>query len=88
MSTSWMKATLWSLLFLAANGAAVRAQQTASDAADQLCGRDQLSGQYECVTSTPLSEEEVQVSLIYLRAITPRDGDLSTAEVKPPETRR
>jgi hypothetical protein len=36
--------------------------------ADQLCGPGQLSGQYECVVSAPLSEEEVRVSMAYLAA--------------------
>jgi hypothetical protein len=72
MSNPWTKVALWSWVF-AANGASVSAQQTASDAgqADQLCG------QYECVTSVPLSEEEVQVSLAYLAALNPRDGERS-----------
>ena len=73
------KIALWSSFFLAANGAAVGAQQADSDTgqAEQLCGRDQLCGQYECVTSTPLSEEEVQVSLIYLGVIGPPAVDMS-----------
>jgi hypothetical protein len=36
--------------------------------ADQVCGPGQLSGQYECVVSAPLSEEEVRVSMAYLAA--------------------
>ena len=36
---------------------------------DQPCSPDQLSGQYECVTSVPLSEEEVRVSMAYLAAL-------------------
>lgn len=36
---------------------------------DTLCSPDQLSGQYECVTSTPLSEEEVRASMAYLAGL-------------------
>jgi hypothetical protein len=61
MSTPLRKKALWLSLFLAANGAA-GAQEAASEVgpADPLCGPAQLSGQYECVTSVPLSEEEVR----------------------------
>src|SRR5688572_9041918 len=72
MSSPSTKLALWFSLFLATNGAA-GAQQVVSGPADQLCGPDQLSGQYECVTSVPLSEEEVWVSLAYLAAIEFRD---------------
>jgi hypothetical protein len=72
MSNLWTKVALWSFLVFAADGASVSAQQTASDA-----GPDQLCGQYECVTSVPLSEEEVQVSLAYLAALKPRDDERS-----------
>jgi hypothetical protein len=70
MSSYLAKNTLSFLLFLAANCAA-GAQQTTPDAspAAQLCGPDQLSGHYECVTSFPLSEEEVRVSLAHLAAL-------------------
>jgi hypothetical protein len=61
-------------LFLAVNSAA-DAQEITPDAghADQLCGPAQLSGQYECVTSVPLSEEEVRVSLAHLATFGPPD---------------
>jgi hypothetical protein len=76
MSDPWTKVALWSLLVFAANGTSVSAQQNPpkSDHADQLCG------QYECVTSIPLSEEEVRVSLAYL-LLKPRDDKRSTPTV-------
>jgi hypothetical protein len=69
MSTSLTKKALWLSLLVAANGAA-GAQQVASEVgpADPLCGPTELSGQYECVVSVPLSEEEVRVSLAHLAA--------------------
>jgi hypothetical protein len=65
----WSKIALSSLLFLGV--AAASAGQTAAQAvpANPPCGPDQLSGQYECVTSAPLSEGEVRVSLAYLAAL-------------------
>ena len=71
MPAPWKKAALWSLLFFGVTAATASAQQIASHAvpADQMCGPDRLSGQYECVTSVPLSEEEAQVSLAYLAAL-------------------
>ena len=69
MPESWMRIALLSLLALGA--AAARAEQTAAQAvpANPPCGPDQLSGQYECVTSAPLSEQEVRVNLAYLAAL-------------------
>ena len=75
MPASWTKSVLWSLFFAATSGAALGAQQAAPVAgpahrpADGLCGPDQLSGQYECVTSVPLTEEEVRINLAYLAAL-------------------
>jgi hypothetical protein len=65
----WSKIALLSLLFLGV--AAASAEQAASQAgpANPPCGPDQLSGQYECVTSAPLSEGEVRVNLAYLAAL-------------------
>ena len=71
MPTPWKKAALWSLLLVGVTAATASAEQIASSAvpADQMCGPDRLSGQYECVASVPLSEEEVNVSLAYLAAL-------------------
>jgi hypothetical protein len=71
MLTPWKKSALWSLLFFGVTAAAASAEQVASQAipTDQVCGPDRLSGQYECVTSVPLSEEEARVSLAYLAAL-------------------
>ncbi len=71
MPASWTKIALWSLFFFATSGAALGAQQTASAAgpAQRWCGPDQLSGQYECVTSVPLTEDEVRINLAYLAAL-------------------
>src|SRR5262245_32955046 len=67
MTTPWKKAALWSLVFFDVT-ATVSAQQIASHAVptDPMCGPDRLSGQYECVTSVPMSEEEARVNLAYL----------------------
>jgi hypothetical protein len=35
---------------------------------EPVCGPDKLSGQYECVTSAPLSTEEARISMAYLAA--------------------
>jgi hypothetical protein len=56
-------------LCLAASATSVGAEQPGGGLGAELCGPDQLSGQYECVTSTPLSEEEVRVSMAYLAAL-------------------
>jgi hypothetical protein len=71
MPTPWKTAALWSLLFFSVTAASTSAQQFASHAvlADQICGPDRISGQYECVTSVPLSEHEVHVNLAYLAAL-------------------
>jgi len=71
MPTPWKNAALWSLLSFCVTAATASAQQIASHAVpgDQMCGPDQLSGQYECVTSVPLSEAEAHVSLAYLAAL-------------------
>jgi hypothetical protein len=61
------KPAMWSLLFLSVSTTAATAQQMAP--AEQMCRPEQLSGQYECVASAPLSEEEVRVSLAYLAAL-------------------
>jgi hypothetical protein len=78
MPASWRKIVLLSLLFLGV--AAAGAEQAVST--NPPCGPDQLSGQYECVTSAPLSEGEVRVNLAYLAALSAltvwnddRDGD-------------
>src|SRR5262245_45091586 len=36
---------------------------------EEWCGPDKLSGQYECVTSAPLSPEEVRINMAYLAAL-------------------
>jgi hypothetical protein len=36
---------------------------------DPLCGNDQPTGQYECVRSVPLSDEEVRVNMTYLASL-------------------
>jgi hypothetical protein len=75
MPASWTKSTLWSLFLVATGGAAFGAQQAAAAAgpvdrlADRWCGPDQLSGQYECVTSVPMTEDEVHINLAYLAAL-------------------
>jgi hypothetical protein len=60
-------------LCLGASATSVKAEQPLASGGlgAQLCGPDQLSGQYECVTSTPLSAEEVRVSMAYLAALKP-----------------
>ena len=71
MPTRWKKVALWALLVFGVTAATASAEQTASGAvpADQVCGPDRLSGQYECVASVPLSEEEARVNLAYLAAL-------------------
>jgi hypothetical protein len=74
MSTPWTKACLWVLFFLAAGSIRVGAQQAGAGLADPLCGKDQLSGQYECVRSMPLSDEEVRVNTAYLASLRSLQG--------------
>jgi hypothetical protein len=75
MPAPWKKVALCSLLLLGVTTATASAQQIASPAllaaspTDPMCGPSQLSGQYECVTSAPLSSEEVRVCLAYLAAL-------------------
>jgi hypothetical protein len=85
MPTPWKKAALWSLLFFSVTADTASAQQIASHAvpADQMCGPDRLSGQYECVTSVPLSGHEVHVNLAYLAALESLAVHRSSIEEQP-----
>ncbi|HWE18656.1 MAG TPA: hypothetical protein VG758_15950 [Hyphomicrobiaceae bacterium] len=75
MPASWTKSVLWSLFLVATTGAAFGAQQATPEAGsadrltDRWCGPDQLSGQYECVTSVPMTEDEVRINLAYQTAL-------------------
>jgi hypothetical protein len=72
------------LLLCGAGDTLGRSQQVVSDG-----GRsEEWCGQYECVVSVPLSEEEVEVSLAALAALARRDESravpASTASVREP----
>ena len=83
MSKPWSKIALCSVLLFTVAGAPVDATEIASssDLADPLCAPHQLCGQYECVTSVPLSEDEVRVSLAYLAALQPLSDRPTAASV-------
>jgi hypothetical protein len=81
MPALWKKTAWWSLLLLTAGTATTTAQQITP--ADQMCRPEQLSGQYECVTSVPLSEEEVRISLAYLAALRSLGGEGPWDEERP-----
>ena len=83
MSRPWTKVAVSLLSLAVASGAPLSAQQTASNTelTDQMCGQGQLSGQYECVISAPLSEDEVRVSLSYLAELRPQSDQTSAPSV-------
>jgi hypothetical protein len=70
------------LLLCGPSDTAGRAQQVVSDGSRS----EEWCGQYECIVSAPLSEEEVQVSLAALAALPRRDesraAPLATASVR------
>jgi len=72
MPAPWTKAVIWSSILLAAASGSASAEPAASVAgqgdaqSNALCAKDQLAGQYECVQSTLLSDEEVRINMAYL----------------------
>jgi hypothetical protein len=78
MPAPWTKVAVWSAVLLAVASTSAGAEP-AGPAAGQgstqtnvLCGEDQLAGQYECVRSVLLSDEEVRINMAYLASFGPR----------------